>query len=169
MYRFIGADGRQYGPVSADQLRRWIAEGRANAQTQTFAEGATEWKPLGTLPEFAGLFAPPVPPPIGALSGSHVRTTNTLALWGMILGIVALVCCCFKLLLGVTGLVFSLIGLSQINNRPDIYEGRGLAIAGIVLSSIALVLGFLFLMLALANGSMHPYYHHMHVHHYINP
>ena len=64
MYRIIGADGRQYGPVSAEQLQQWIAEGRANAQTQTFAEGAAEWKPLGALPEFAGRFAPQTPPTI---------------------------------------------------------------------------------------------------------
>ena len=64
MYQIVGADGRQYGPVSGEQLRQWIAEGRANAQTQAFGEGAAEWKPLGALPEFAGLFAPPVPPTI---------------------------------------------------------------------------------------------------------
>ena len=57
MYKILGSDGKEYGPVTADQLRQWVVEGRANAQTQTFVEGATEWKPLGTLPEFAGHFA----------------------------------------------------------------------------------------------------------------
>lgn len=64
MYKIVGADGKIYGPASAEQLRQWLAEGRANAQTQTLAEGAPEWKPLGTLPEFAGQFAPPTPPVI---------------------------------------------------------------------------------------------------------
>ena len=58
MYKIIGADGRTYGPATVEQLRQWIAEGRANAQTQTLADGATEWKALGALPEFAGHFAP---------------------------------------------------------------------------------------------------------------
>jgi hypothetical protein len=65
MYRIIGADGNQYGPISAEQLRQWIAEGRANAQTKILAEGTTEWKPLSEFPEFFGTAAPQpgAPPP----------------------------------------------------------------------------------------------------------
>src|SRR6266850_2488316 len=59
MYRIIGADGNQYGPISAEQLRQWVAEGRANAQTKILAEGTTEWKPLSEFPEFFGTAAPP--------------------------------------------------------------------------------------------------------------
>src|SRR2546429_1486203 len=61
MYRIIGADGNQYGPISAEQLRQWIAEGRANAQTKVLAEGTTEWKPLSEFPEFFGTSTPPAP------------------------------------------------------------------------------------------------------------
>ena len=57
MYKMMGADGKEYGPISADQLRQWIAEGRANAQTRVLAEGATEWKTLAELPEFAAVGA----------------------------------------------------------------------------------------------------------------
>jgi uncharacterized membrane protein len=57
MYKIIGADGNEYGPVTADQLRQWIAEGRANAQTKVQAEGSTDWKPLMDFPEFAGTSA----------------------------------------------------------------------------------------------------------------
>jgi hypothetical protein len=53
MYKIIGADQREYGPVTAEQLRQWIAEGRMNGQTLAQAEGATEWKPLSAFPEFA--------------------------------------------------------------------------------------------------------------------
>jgi hypothetical protein len=63
MYKIIGTDGNEYGPVSADQLRQWIAEGRANAQTKVQPEGSTEWKTLGTLAEFADVFAGATPPP----------------------------------------------------------------------------------------------------------
>jgi len=61
MYKIIGADGKVYGPVSAEQLRQWIKDGRANAQTQIQPEGAAEWKPLGALPEFAELLGSPAP------------------------------------------------------------------------------------------------------------
>src|SRR5439155_23340942 len=57
MYRILGADGKEYGPVSADVLRQWIAQGRANNQTRARAEGATEWKLLSELPEFAAELA----------------------------------------------------------------------------------------------------------------
>jgi uncharacterized membrane protein len=53
MYKIIGGDKNEYGPVSAEQIRQWIKEGRANNQTQTRAEGSDEWKPLAAFPEFA--------------------------------------------------------------------------------------------------------------------
>jgi hypothetical protein len=156
MYRIIGADGGEYGPVTAGQLRQWIAEGRANAQTQTLAPGAPEWKPLGALPEYAGLFAPPTPPVIGPVPGTamagRARKTNGFAITGLIFGILSLMCCCgcpFNIL----GLVFSLIGWSQISRHPELYEGRGLAVAGIILSAAGLLLGF---GLALLNLALHP-------------
>jgi uncharacterized membrane protein len=57
MYKIIGGDQKEYGPVSADQIRQWIAEGRANAQTQVQAEGSANWQPLSTFPEFADVLA----------------------------------------------------------------------------------------------------------------
>ena len=30
MYKIIGADKKEYGPITADQLRQWLAEGRVN-------------------------------------------------------------------------------------------------------------------------------------------
>jgi hypothetical protein len=66
MYKIIGADQKEYGPVTADQLRQWLAEGRVSVQTQVLPEGATEWKTLGDLPEFAtaASSAPPAMPGI---------------------------------------------------------------------------------------------------------
>ncbi len=57
MFKMIGGDGREYGPFSAEQLRQWIAENRANGQTLVQAEGAQGWQPLSELPEFAALLA----------------------------------------------------------------------------------------------------------------
>jgi hypothetical protein len=69
MYKIIGADQKEYGPVTSDQIRQWIADQRANAQTRVRAEGEQEWKTLAECPEFAdalGLsaaaaFAPQLP------------------------------------------------------------------------------------------------------------
>lgn len=160
MYRIIGADGRQYGPVSADQIRRWIVEGRANAQTQMFAEGGAEWKMLSTFPEFANSFATQAPPTINPVTGSHLRATNSFAVWGLVFGILAVVCCCPKIVFGALGLIFSLVGLSQINERPDIYEGRGYAIAGIVLSALGLAFALFALLFALSGHPQFNISHH---------
>jgi hypothetical protein len=69
MYKLIGGDQKTYGPISAQQLRQWIAEGRANGSTMAQAEGATDWKPLSAFPEFADALAAKGPPP-GAASPS---------------------------------------------------------------------------------------------------
>jgi len=69
MYKIIGADQKEYGPVSADLIRQWIREGRAGAQTSVLAEGATDWQPLGTLSEFADdLAAKVATPPMAEFS-----------------------------------------------------------------------------------------------------
>ncbi|MDB6064447.1 MAG: hypothetical protein JWR26_655 [Pedosphaera sp.] len=57
MYKIIGADLKEYGPVSADELREWIAQGRANGQTAVKLEGTTDWKPLSSFPEFTANLA----------------------------------------------------------------------------------------------------------------
>lgn len=67
MFKIIGTDGKQYGPIAADQLRRWIAEGRANSATLVQAEGSTDWKPLSSFPEFGS-----APTPLGQYSAPPV-------------------------------------------------------------------------------------------------
>ncbi len=62
MYYIQGADQKEYGPVSADQLRQWISENRLNRFSPARAEGDTLWKTLGDFPEFADLVGTSVPP-----------------------------------------------------------------------------------------------------------
>lgn len=46
-------------------MRQWLNEGRVNKQTRVLAEGSTDWKPLGEVPELAPVGLPPgiTPPP----------------------------------------------------------------------------------------------------------
>ncbi len=71
MYKITGADGREYGPVSDAQLKRWIIEGRANAQTKIQPEGSAEWVPLETIPEFADALAGTAAPPTMAAADTE--------------------------------------------------------------------------------------------------
>lgn len=61
MYTIIGGDGKQYGPISETDLRKWIGEGRLNAESLAKGESDAEFRPLSTFPEFAALLgiAPP--------------------------------------------------------------------------------------------------------------
>jgi uncharacterized RDD family membrane protein YckC len=61
MFTILGGDGKEYGPVTAEQIRAWIASGRANLETKAKVAGsASEWKSLGELPEFTANDLPPV-------------------------------------------------------------------------------------------------------------
>ena len=154
MYRIIGADGREYGPATADQVRAWITEGRVNAQTRALAEGTAQWKPLAEYPEFAPMLVrttPPLPAP-GPISLAPTPRNNLTAVMGMVMGILSITCgtCCYGLPFNVLGIVFSLVALAQIKNDPQSQQGRSLAIAGLALSILSLVLSALMLMLGYA-------------------
>jgi len=68
MFTIIGGDGKEYGPVTTDQVRNWIATGRANLETKAKAVGSEEWRRLGDFAEFGGSGGPP--PLIGGSAGS---------------------------------------------------------------------------------------------------
>jgi hypothetical protein len=132
MFKVLGSDQQVYGPVTATQLRQWMAEGRVHPTTLVQPEGAVEWKPLALLPEFAV-------PPVVSLPRAPGRTeTNGMAVWALICGILANVCCCAGTLFGVLGLIFSIIILSRRQDYPD-ENARQLALAGLILSIIGLL------------------------------
>jgi hypothetical protein len=147
IYKIIGEDGREYGPATAEQIRQWVAQGRVESRTPIFVDGAKDWNFVGLLPEFANLFVAPftppniAPPPRGTAAAGQTAKTNSYAQAGMIFGILSVTCCCCGFPFGLLGLVFSLIGLSQINANPELHEGRAMAVAGLILSIASLLLG----------------------------
>jgi Domain of unknown function (DUF4190)/GYF domain 2 len=154
MYKIIGQDGKEYGPITAEQLRRWILENRVESRTPVFTDGARDWTFAGLLPEFAALFpggAPQVPPTIAP--PDQPRKTNGFAMTGLVCGILSmtLCLCCGGIPFNVLGVVFSIIALLQINESPGLHEGRVLATGGIILSAAS----FLILLVSLASGHAH--------------
>ncbi|MEY2410049.1 MAG: hypothetical protein QOF48_2719 [Verrucomicrobiota bacterium] len=84
-FKIIGGDGRQYGPIPAEQLRQWILEGRANGQTLAQLEGSSDWKAMATFPEFAGAFIATAAPPL--LTHDDTRKSKVVAgVFGILLG-----------------------------------------------------------------------------------
>jgi hypothetical protein len=55
--------GGQFGPASAEIMRRWITEGRVNEESLVWREGWADWKPTRGL--FLGLGTPDSTPPGG--------------------------------------------------------------------------------------------------------
>jgi TM2 domain-containing membrane protein YozV len=100
MYKIIGLDGNEYGPVSAAQLQQWIQLGRVGSQTRVRLEGTDEWKPLSSYPEFdvPGGAAPPLlspAPPVRDRASSKVAA----GICGILLGALGV----HKFILGYTG------------------------------------------------------------------
>ena len=60
-YTIIGGDQKEYGPVTADDVRQWIAESRLNEKSLVKAESDAEFRALEKFPEFADAFAPNAP------------------------------------------------------------------------------------------------------------
>ena len=140
MYKIIGADGKEYGSITVEQLKRWIAENRVNRQTSVKAEGDANWKPLDSLPELAGAFLPPPisPAPAPATnSGLNVVIPyrNPRALIAYYLGVFSLIPF-FGILLGITAFVLGILGLR--------YRRRNPAAGGAVHAWIGIVVGGLF-------------------------
>jgi len=63
MFSIMGGDGKEYGPVSVDQVKRWLAEGRANLDTQVKRVGEEPWHRLGDCGEITGNVPPVIEHP----------------------------------------------------------------------------------------------------------
>lgn len=108
MYRIIGGDGKEYGPVSAEQIQEWFRENRVNFATRVRAEEDPTWKTLADFPELRPSAAAGAPPavPLPAAPVVGVRIANYL--WQ---SIAVTVCCCLPF--GIPAIIFA----SQVNTK----------------------------------------------------
>jgi hypothetical protein len=145
-------DGTKYGPVSAQDLHQWLAEGRLKPTDQVWTEGMVDWVPFNTVEELNVGVAPQV---YGqAPMQTAPQQGNGMAVAGMVLGIVSLVLICIWFLspiCAIVGLCLSIVGKKR---SEETNTGKGMAIAGIVLSCITLALLLLGLIVGLMGISM---------------
>ena len=134
MYRIIGANGQQYGPVNAEQISHWLAENRVNAQTLMQSEGGQDWRPLGSFPEFASEIksAPPTIAPPQQQSVT-ARASNKVAagICGILLGAFGI----HKFILGYMGAGVTMLLITLLT----------CGIAGCVVHLIGLIEGIIYL------------------------
>jgi TM2 domain-containing membrane protein YozV len=133
MFKIIGSDGQQYGPVSAEQLRRWFGENRINAQTLIQPEGGTGWKAVSTFPEFAGDLRPAPPLITSPLANISAKASNKIAagICGILLGSLGI----HKFLLGYSGAGIIMLLVTLLT----------CGVGGIVMHVIGLIEGIIYL------------------------
>jgi hypothetical protein len=117
MYYIQGADQKQYGPVSAEQLRQWISENRLNRSSPCRAEAEATWKTLGDFPEFADAFGT-VPAATSQFSATAAGsgTDSASEVRGPAIGI--LVTGILGALMSLLGLVMNLAGMNKNQEVP---------------------------------------------------
>ncbi len=134
MYKIIGADGKEYGPISIEQLRQWATDGRINAHTLIQPEGATDWKAAVNYPDLL----PPVAPPIVQMTPISNATKPPGAdkkiaagICGILLGYFGI----HKFILGYTGEALTMLLVTVLT----------CGIGGVVMSIIGLIEGIIYL------------------------
>jgi hypothetical protein len=88
-YKILGGDGNQYGPVTAEQFRAWVQEGRVGGDTQVLRSDAPTWVAAAMLPELnAAAPAATTPAPIHVVVpaqdpelASHVKNGVSWLYW----------------------------------------------------------------------------------------
>jgi hypothetical protein len=158
-YTIIGGDQKEYGSVTAEDIRRWIADGRLNAESKMREENDTEWRTLSTFPEFAAALAAQtaaafVPPPLttSAAGADAARAAALKLVQGPVIGlkvtaIVGLVVVALGLVLNILTLSGVQLGFQQLND-PQMQKllssmGSGL---GIVQDIIGAAVGIIVLL-----------------------
>jgi prepilin-type processing-associated H-X9-DG protein len=138
MYKIIGADNAEYGPVSTEQIRQWIGQGRLNGQTRVQPEGSAEWKTLAELSEFKGLIPPAGSvPPVSPANAEVPGKTSGLAIASLVLGLLGW----FTLgLTALVGLGLGIAALVRIKDSRGALRGHGLALAGTVISGLMVLM-----------------------------
>jgi prepilin-type processing-associated H-X9-DG protein len=145
MFKIIGGDGKEYGPISAETLRDWLRQGRVNGSTRVLPEDSGSWVELRSLADFQADLAaerPPVPRPATAtaapvtVAAGPDAPRSGMATTSLVLGILGF------LTLGITsifGLILGIVALVKINGSQGRLGGKGVATAGVVTSGVGLV------------------------------
>jgi len=115
MYKIIGADGKEYGPITLEQLKQWIAEGRLNLQSKVLPDGSTDWKTVAEIPELAAVVPPPAAPRPGMTTMAPTSDIPNY-LWQ---SIAITICCCLPF--GIVAIVYA----AQVKSKLSIGDFNG--------------------------------------------
>lgn len=152
MYKVIGTDQKEYGPVTVEQVKQWITEGRLNAHSKIKPENG-DWQTVAALPEFASSLSGRTgsPPPAVPPAAGEPSRTSGMAIASLVLAVLG-----FCGVTAVVGLILGIVSLRAIERSKGRLSGRGLAIAGICVSAfmmlVSIPMGAAMLLPALARA-----------------
>ena len=149
------------GPFSLEEVNRQLAAGTLSLSDQAWYEGAAGWAPLSTVPGVSGsgtsvsprpadATTPTAPAVTAPTAGGPVvasvssSRTEPLAIWSLVLSLVGLLSFCCGPAFGIGGVVCGHLALSKIKAKPEL-EGRGLALAGLIIGYFAALSWLLYL------------------------
>lgn len=156
---FYAIDGIQTGPVPEATLRGKITAGEVKAGDLVWNESMRDWTPaqhagLGIIFPIAdgqiptgNPYASPVvrtAPHPGAFA---LRRTSGLAIASLVCGILGMLC--FYIFMSVPAIILGHMALGEIRRSGNILEGRGLAIAGLVMGYFMTVVCLCFLIIVI--------------------
>jgi hypothetical protein len=169
---YYSNNGQQAGPVSQDQLAELFRNGTVKPFDLVWNETMTEWTAIGKVEAFASA-APataPAPPSVGAaptlsaaaMAGSGAyspqfaaapQKTDGLAITSLVLGILSMICCGMGILTGIPAVICGHIAMGRMKKDPNL-QGKGLAIAGLIMGYLGIVVSVIYLIYVVAFGGM---------------
>ena len=151
-YYFKSEDGNEYGPITAEEISDWQAQGRMNSESLVRHSNSRDWMPLSSYPELASDSAPkptsvdssespppqkaPEVPPQQAYAQYEEHRGTMILVFG-ILGIA----CCFPF--GIAAWVMGNADMQKINAGIMDPEGKGTTNAGKICGIISVALASL--------------------------
>lgn len=135
--------GTRYGPVDAQQVQTWVAQGRVGPDDLVWREGMGEWQAISAVPELSGPGAPAAGLPV---SGPTAAAQTQRAGWRVVphrggavlaLGIVGLVVC---FICGIIAWVMGSSDLKAMAAGQMDPTGKGITQAGKICGMISVIL-----------------------------
>ena len=138
-YKIIGEDKKEYGPVELEEIREWIKEGRADADTLVCGVDDNQWIKLRDLRDVAGILPKTVTAP----------PRGTLQIKYLVPAILCTLFCCLPF--GIAGILFAVQANSKVQ-QGDI-DGAAVAVSKAKLMCIlSFVLGLISLIWFFSSG-----------------
>ena len=156
MYHIIGGDGKEYGPITTDQIRDWLAQGRINRRTRVRPESSAEWKPADEIPELASLFEPMKVPPVDQGAPPLIkppvnrRPAKGLAVMSFVLGLSSFVLC-LSALAAFPAILCGHVARRRAARSPAQFGGHGFATTGLALGYLNIICSLVLLAMVLPN------------------